>query len=105
MKTAPISRSGGVPLEGLYMKKIDPAFLFELGDQLRKIATVTTGSTFAHAYLTIQSGLGAIQQIVELSIYSPLLRDPCRIAANALMSCMNDIAEGISQNGNWDAEL
>lgn len=87
------------------MQKIDPAFLFELGDQLRKIGAVDQSSSFGYVYLTIHSTMPLIAQVVEGSIYSPLFRPPCRVAANALVACLNEISQGVSENGNWDATL
>jgi hypothetical protein len=95
MLLAPVSRYGGRPLEGLAMQKIDPAFLFEMGDQLRKVAAINKDSPPAQAYFAMNGASGVIERTISNSIYSHLLRTPCRAAANALAEQMRKMCSAI----------
>lgn len=96
-----LRRLGGRPLEGLSVQKIDPAFLFELGDQIRKIREIGTSSPFAYAYLTLENAGTAIDQAVNHSVYNHLMRNPCRVAANALVEHINRIKQKIIDTDDW----
>lgn len=94
-------RSSGRALEGMSMQKIDPAFLFELGSHVRRVRTVAPNMVVADAYLTLDNAATAIDQAVNGSVYSHLLRPPCRIAAANLIEHMRAMVEGIKAEADW----
>jgi hypothetical protein len=75
------------------MQKIDPAFLFEMGDQLRKVPTINRETTPpVTAYFILNPAVNAVEQIVNASVYVHLLRGPCRAAARALVEQMRQMS-------------
>jgi hypothetical protein len=90
-----LRRPGGRPLEGLRMQKVDPAFLFELGDKLRELRALNAASDLAQVWLVLNQTSEAIEQAVVGSIYTHLLHDPCRVAANALVALAKRLQEEI----------
>ena len=101
--SALLRRGGGRALEGLRMKKIDPAFLFELGDQLRRVRLINGDSELVQAWVTFDTASKAIEQAVGGSIYTPLLHEPCRAAANSLVARMRAMNEKIFEQ-DWATE-
>jgi hypothetical protein len=85
------------------MQKIDPAFLFELGDQLRRVRSVTEHSELPHVWVTLNQAGRVVEQAVNGSIYTPLLRDPCRASALALIDRMKTTNERIIEM-DWTAD-
>jgi hypothetical protein len=79
------------------MQKIDPAFLFEMGEQLRKVPTLDQDTLSGTAYFALQGAANAIEQAVGGSIYWHLLRAPCRAASAALVEQMRSMSRGILQ--------
>jgi hypothetical protein len=90
-----VNKLGGRPLEGLAMQKIDPAFLFEMGDQLRKVATISRDTPPADAYFIMQPAAETIERVVNQSVYWHLVRNPCKAAANALVQHMRTLSASI----------
>jgi hypothetical protein len=98
-------RHSGRPLEGLAMQKIDPAFLFELGDTLRRVRQITADSHLASTYFALDAAATTIDQAVNSSVYNHLIRQPCRVAANQLMAQMRQMAEEIMGRQDFEGKL
>lgn len=89
------------------MQKIDPAFLFEMGDQLKAVATVNRETPPADAYFKLSSARTAVEQISRASVYSHLLRSPCQTAAAQLTNHLHEMTKTILgmedlENGKLD---
>lgn len=97
-----LSRQGGRALEGLRMQKIDAAFLFELGDKMRRIRNIGQDTPFAAIYMYLETGIGAVDQIVNASIYTRQLRTPCKTAAIVLINRMQDMISEIVDTEDWE---
>jgi len=95
-------RMSGRPLEGLSMQKIDPAFLFEMGDQLRKVAAINRDTPVSEAYFVLVPSAQAIEQAINQSVYWHLLRSPCRAAAQALVQQMRSMTSKILATEDFD---
>jgi hypothetical protein len=89
-------------LEGLSLQKIDPAFLFEIGDLLRRVRTIDTATSFAQAYVILDTAAGQIERVVNESVYNHLFRMPCRAAALALLDHMRALGTSLIETDNWD---
>jgi len=77
------------------MQKIDPAFLFELGDTIRKVNTLNQDTQAGIAYFILEAAADAIEQTVAQSVYWHLLRGPCRTAAQVLVAQMRNMSAAI----------
>lgn len=97
-------RHSGRPLEGLSMQKIDPAFLFELGDQLREIRSISSKTELAVVWITLDHTRKAITQAVDSSVYTHLVHDPCRTAAGALIRYIETLKEEAIKR-DWNTEF
>ena len=66
------------------MLKIDPAFLFELSTGMRRVREVREDTPLGYAAFLVTIAKEHIEQAVENSIYSHLIRMPARAAQAAL---------------------
>ncbi len=94
---------GGRPMEGLSLQKIDPAFLFEVGSQLRRLRALQQQGSVANTYAIMDTAAHAVEQVVAGSIYTHLVRIPCRTAAHALVEFIRSLQAGLMERDDWDA--
>jgi len=94
--------SGGRPMEGLSLQKIDPAYLFEVGHQFRRIKSINPTTDLANAYVLLEVVAGGIEQVVNESIYAHLIRTPCRVAAMSLVEQISKAKDTLLARDDWD---
>jgi hypothetical protein len=87
------------------MEKIDPAFLFEIGDQLRRVRRIDTTTSFAMAYVVLDTAASQIERVLNESIYNHIFRAPCRIAAFAVLDQMRAMGSDMIETDNWDNQM
>jgi len=77
------------------MQKVDPAYLFELGDSIRVLRELSEETSFMNAYVALVTAQAFIEQALAESIYSFAFRVPTRTKAQALLDHIKRLSERI----------
>src|SRR5258708_1839146 len=73
------------------MQKLDPAFLFELGDSMRAIGRIAPDQNKWDIYFALNSAKSSIQMCVYQSVYASHFHGPLFVAVNNLVATIDEL--------------
>lgn len=81
------------------MQKLDPAFLFEIGDSVRAIKRVNASIEALDAYFALSGGKNAVTVATYQSVYAAFFHNPLWQATSGLVGCIDKLLAHITPEG------